>query len=446
MMSSSDAIIWDIEADPQLRSTVMSVWLLDSVPATDRMTANIHRMMAAIPRLRQVVAPGRPRPSWVEVHDVAIEDHFVIDELPAGSDCSDVLAFAERWVAEPFDRSRPLWRLGLLTGLPDGRAAMVIKVHHAIADGLGMVMMLGAFTDVERDPPAEPARDNVVPLTVPRPAYSPLGRVARKLGNRAAVFTRRPIETTRSAGRTLASAAKLVMPNRTPHSRLMTRRSGQLTMDVRSVPLRRLKEIGRRNGATLNDVFVAIVGDAIRRYHEGNAVACNRLRVHMPVNSRTARTADFAGNDFVPARFSMQLDGDDDLDRRVARVSERVGRLRDEPALRHITTVSALVQRLGRPISRWVIGGMMKGVDALASNVPGPPFPLFIAGARIEEFVAFGPPAGAAVNMTLFSYDGDVRMGITTDEAAVTDRAGFLACLDAAIDELAVTPFAAAAV
>jgi hypothetical protein len=88
------------------------------------------------------------------------------------------------------------------------------------------------------------------------------------------------------------------------------------------------------------------------------------------------------------------------------------------------------------PISRRIIGGMMKGVDVLASNVAGPPCPLYLAGVHVEEFYAFGPPAGAALNITLFSYDGTVSLGITTDSAAISSRQLFLRCLDEAVAEL----------
>ena len=71
-----------------------------------------------------------------------------------------------------------------------------------------------------------------------------------------------------------------------------------------------------------------------------------------------------------------------------------------------------------------------------ASNVPGPPFPLYLAGAQVEEFYAFGPPVGAALNVTLFTYDGNANLAITLDRAAVTDRAAFLECLDASLAEL----------
>lgn len=432
MMSSSDAIIWNIEADPRLRSTVMSVWQLDSVPTAERMSRNVERMVAAIPRLRQRVEEGRPRPRWVET-DVDLDEHYVETALPHGSTFDDALEFAERWVREPFDRNRPLWQLGLLTGLDGGRAAIVIKVHHAIADGLGMVLMLGAFTDLEANPPPQPAPSNVRELRAARPAWSPWRRAAAKTRRAASALRSAPKATTRDTAALLASSLRLVAPNRTPLSSMMTTRSGVLHLDTRAIPLDAIKQSGRIHGGTVNDVFVTITTDAIRRYHWRSGARCERLRVHMPVNSRTARTAALAGNEFVPARVVLRFD-----DRRpvFGQVRAQLDRLRAEPALHHINAVSATIQKLGRPVSRWIIGGMMCGVDVLASNVPGPPFPLFLAGAKVEQFVAFGPPAGAALNVTGFSYDGTFQLGITTDASSVTDRALFLDCLDESIHAL----------
>jgi WS/DGAT/MGAT family acyltransferase len=436
MMSSSDAIIWNIERDPQLQSTVMSVWLLDSVPTAERMAANVTRMVDAIPRLRQVAVDGRPRPSWAEVDHLDLEVHHSVESLPAGSDFDDVLACAQEWVREPFDRSRPLWRLGILTGLPDGKAAAVIKVHHAIADGMGMVRMLAAFTDLEANPPSRPAATSVRPEDDEvRHAFTPARRAVFKLRRGTRTFVRNPVGAIVDTGRTLVSASKLVMPHRTPLSPLMTARSGRLCMETRTVPLPAFKAFAKANAATLNDTFVAVVADALDRYHARHGASCERLRVHMPVDIRNSRTTALAGNQFVPARVSLDLGGHG-LRARLASVRVQLAELREEPALHHINTVSAAIQRLGKPISRWIIGGMMKGIDVLASNVPGPPCPLYLAGARIEEFYAFGPPAGAALNITLFSYDGSVNLGITTDEAALTERQQFLECLDESLAEV----------
>lgn len=437
MMGSSDAVIWHIEEDPQLRSTITAVWELDGVPEPARMQESLQRMVSAIPRLRQRVVPGRPRPSWVDVDDLELERHFVEHELDGSATSGDVHRFAERWLADGFDRTQPQWGLALLTGLRGGRAAIVIKVHHAIADGIGLVLMLAAFTDLEPNPERrQPA--NVVELPLERPVFSRRRRVLLKLRRGLYAVAASPVRTIGHSLMTLRSALRLVWPSRTPLSSVMTQRSGELAFNTRSVPFGDFKQAGRTAGGSLNDTFVAVVVDALDRYHlaVGDSPSrMSRVRVHMPVDVRAGRTATVAGNQFVPARVVLDVPHGRPA-HRVTSIGRQLTSLQNEPALRHINTVAAAVLRLGRRPTRWILGGMMKGVDVLASNVPGPNFPLYVAGVKVEHFHAFGPPAGAALNVTLFSYDGNVNLGISTDTAAVTDIQILLECFDAALDSV----------
>ncbi len=87
---------------------------------------------------------------------------------------------------------------------------------------------------------------------------------------------------------------------------------------------------------------------------------------------------------------------------------------RAEPALPHVNDISGVISRFGPAAAVSILGAMLKGVDITTSNVPGPPFPVFMAGARVDEFYAFGPLAGAAINITLFSYDGSVHLGVNS--------------------------------
>lgn len=435
MMNASDAIIWHIEQDPLLQSTIMAIWELESEPTPARMRESAIRMMTSIARLHQRVEASRPRPRWVDVPDIDIDDHFSTHALDSGATMSDALAFAERWVREPFDRNRPLWRLGLLTGLEEGRAAVVIKVHHAIADGIGLVLMLAAFTDLEPNPVERFVVDHGEAEGEPRTRWSRPRRWAHRARSSWRAVRRGPRAALRQSVATLTSMTKVVWPHRTPHSRLMTGRSTDLQLDQRAIPLRALKDASRAAGVSLNDTFVALIADSVGRYHDLHGVACDRLRVHMPVNVRNARTATLAGNQFVPARISLRVPARNQSSG-LGWVSDQIEQLRSEPGLPHINAVSAAVHRTGVAMTRLIIGGMMKGVDVLASNVPGPNFPLYLAGVQVSDFVAYGPPAGAAINVTLFSYRTNVYLGITTDAAAITDRDGFLACLDASIEHL----------
>jgi diacylglycerol O-acyltransferase len=121
---------------------------------------------------------------------------------------------------------------------------------------------------------------------------------------------------------------------------------------------------------------------------------------------------------------------------RVSEVKALLRAVRAEPALPHVNDISGVISRLGPGASVTVLGAMLKGVDITTSNVPGPPFPVFMAGAKVEEFYAFGPLAGAAINITLFSYDGVVHLGVNSDRSAVTDSEQFTRCLRDAIDDV----------
>ena len=424
-MGSSDALIWHIEQDPQLRSTVMSVWLLERPPSPERMRSTVERMVNQLPRLRQRVIDDRPRPRWAAADGFDVDHHYRYDDLGGSAERGDVLARAQQWVREPFDRSRPLWQLGVFSGLADGRGALVLKLHHAIADGVGLMLMLAAMADLEPNPRHRPALADVV--TPP----TPVTRAPKQLST----FLRHPIASTRSGLRSAVSIAKLVMPNRKPLSRLMARRSSDLCLDVASLPFTTLRNAGKQTDGSLNDAFIGLVLDTVNRYHKRHGSECGKIRIHMPINIRDAATADHAGNQFVPARIVMNV-GADDAEARLRRVSKHLAAVRQEPALRWVNSVSAAIQRMGVPISRRIIGGMMKGVDVLASNVAGPPCPIYLAGEHVEEFYAFGPPAGAALNITLFSYDNTVHLGVTTVAAAVESRRQFMSCLDDAISEM----------
>jgi WS/DGAT/MGAT family acyltransferase len=437
MMSSSDALIWDIERDPLLRSTVSTVWLLDAPPTHARMRRTVERMVAELPRLRQRVEPGRPRPRWTSADRFDVADHYCYYDLGGDADLPDLLAIAEEWIATEFDRRRPLWQLGVFSGVRGGRGALVLKVHHSIADGIKLMHMLSALADLEPDPAPRPAPAEVV--AIERRARGPSLRAVREIAHRSTRRTlsiaRQPVHSVRSA----VSIAKLVMPTMTPLSSLMATRSNELRLDVRAVELEALRVAGKSVGGSLNDAFVSLVLDAVHRYHVTQGAACDMVRVHMPINVRQLTHERRGGNQFVPARTVMALGGGD-VRQRLRRVSAHLAELRAEPALPHLNTISAAIRRLGVAISRRIIGGMLKGVDVLASNVPGPPCPVFLAGQRVEEFYAFGPPCGAALNVTLFSYDGVVHLGVTTDASGVTAREHFLMCLDEAIAEMIGTP------
>jgi diacylglycerol O-acyltransferase / wax synthase len=181
--------------------------------------------------------------------------------------------------------------------------------------------------------------------------------------------------------------------------------------------------------------------EGLHRYHRHHGVECPEVRFQMPISVRGAADAA-ASNHFVPTRFLLPL-ADVSLQARFDDTQTRLRDVRAEPALPLVGDVSALIARLGRAASVSLLGSMMKGVDVIASNVPGPPFPVWFGGARVEQFFGFGPLGGSAVNMTLFSYDGTVHLGVNTDAAAIADRSVFVRCIREGFDAIVAADTAA---
>ena len=460
-MSESDSVLWHIERDPLLRSTITSVWFLDSAPDRARMDAVVDRMIAQVPRLHQRVVdeqPGVATPRWADDPQLDVDYHYSWARLP-GRRVSrrDVLDYAQRAAARAFDKDRPLWELVVVEGLPGKRAAFIMKVHHAIADGLGMVQLLSHMVDLERDAEAS-ATTEITPvapeiadrLRVEAPVWAIPGArsVAHRIASEAKTgarlgkaslktatdLLRDPRGTIEQLGRTTGSIARVVKPATTPLSTVMHDRSINTHFEAVSVPFSAFKAAARAADGTLNDVFVAVTLDALERFHDAAGRPCREIRMNMPISVRGGEGANNFDNQFVPARMVLPLSGAEPVER-IGEVRELLRAARAEPALPHVNDISGVIGRFGPSAAVSILGAMLKGVDITTSNVPGPPFPVFMAGSRVEEFYAFGPLAGAAINITLFSYDGTVHLGVNSDRAAVGDHELFARCLRAAIDD-----------
>ncbi len=439
-MNDSDAIIWHIERDPVLASTITSVWLMDAEPDPERFDDITTRSLSTIPRLRQrVVADpvGVTTPRWEDDPDFDLDRHVQELELGEGEDLFELAAVL---AAEGFDRDHPLWELYLINGLPDGRAAVIMKIHHAVADGVGMLRMTEGLIETSRelDPskhPDIPAPDPEVETRARPQPFGGMGEVlshriqsdvemAGRLG-RAVVgqffhAARHPVSSTREFVEAAGSVGRMVEPASAPLSPLFASRSAQTGFDALNVPLRDLKAAGKATGATLNDLFVAAVLGGMGRYHDHHGEDVSELRMNMPINVRSKGERTDAGNQFVPARFHVPIDIEDPAER-VTALHEILAATQAEPALPLLDEISASINRMGIIAATRILGGMLKAVDLTTSNVPGPWFPVYTAGARIEHMYPFGPLAGSAVNITLLSFDGSCEIGINADRSSVDD-------------------------
>jgi len=454
-MSDSDALMWTIEKDAMLRSTIVAVAVLDRAPDHDRLRTLLDRGTRLVPRLRQRVRANPlsiAPPRWETDPNFDLNYHVRFLGAPGRGDLRSVLDLVQPIAMAGFDRARPLWEATLIEGMEDDRAALVLKVHHAITDGVGSVKLALIMFELERDPasgemPAVPEAEVMGQLArwidaIAHEQRRALG-IARRSGSTVSGATVRTLSEAASdpagalarAAETAASVGRLVAPASAPLSPLMTRRSLSVRFDTVVVPMAAAKIAARSAGATLNDAFVAATAAGFARYHDEMGAPADALRMSMPISVRTAGTEDVAGNQFVPARFPIPLGIDDPIARMKA-IHDLVLTQRGEPSLALVEPMAGLLRRLPTSLSTGLFGSMLKGVDLVTSNVPGAPIPIYTAGGRVEAMFALGPLTGAAANVTLLSYLDDLHIGVNMDPAAITEPDRLVAALRAGWDEI----------
>lgn len=451
-MSETDALLWHVEQDPLLRSTIMTVWVMDHLPPRDELHDRIELAARMLPRMRQRVVTSSfsvAPPRWDEDPDFDLDYHVRWVRAPGSGTMRDLLDVAQPMAMQSFDKARPLWEMAVIEGLEDGRAGIVLKLHHALSDGVGLVRMTASLIDNDRQqltlddvPPPPPGHT----MNMAERVLDALGHqrrrqldITRRTWNAVSEgigsATRHPVEAARDVTDAIASVGRLLAPQAEPSSPLMKERSLRLHLDSFVIALDDLKRASRAAGGKLNDAFMAAISGGFRIYHEKHGAAVDSLRTSMPVNLRNEATQNVAGNQFVPVRFPVPIAETDPV-ARMKEIRTRVESQLHEPALPLFGDISALLTRFPTAVLTAALGTMLKGVDFVASNVPGPPIPVSICGAKITDCFGFGPLGGAAVNVTLFSYDGDLRIAVTTDRAAVPDFDFFLDCLRRGFDEV----------
>ena len=391
-MTPFEALMWRVEQDPRLRSTMTVVYLLDGAPDWDRFVA------------------------------------------------ADAMA--------SFDRSRPPWRASLVEGVEGDRTAYVLKLHHSLTDGQGGVQLVGLLHSRKR----EPSPDKPVPEPPPGERTSALGVLAeqaagavrsapagtlrRTVGGAAAAgrAVARPLDGLGGATRFARSLQRVLTPPPAAPSPLLARRSRSWRFDALDVSLPKLKAAGKAAGGSLNDAYVAALLGGFRRYHEHFDTPIDELAMAMPISLRRG-DHPMGGNRFAGARFAAPA-GEPDPAERIRLVHEFVLTARDEPALDVFGLLAPGLNRLPMPlVARWYAAQTTK-LDLQASNVAGLPYQAYIAGARIERMLPFGPLPGCAVMATLLSYAGTCSIGLNLDPAAVTEPDVFVDCLEAGIREV----------
>ncbi|HEX8054223.1 MAG TPA: wax ester/triacylglycerol synthase family O-acyltransferase [Thermoleophilaceae bacterium] len=417
----------------------------------------ISERLPLLPPLRWRLAEiplGLDYPYWIDDADFDLDFHVRELALPPPGDDRQLAEQVARIVSRPLDRARPLWELYLIHGHESGHVAMLTKIHHAVIDGMSGAEIMGLLLDLSPEgrelPEPPPAQHERKPSDLELLARGVLGvprypmRLARSLPTAIPNIEETPLANLPGAGtvgrlgglaRRLVSGdgqipdrRRLVPPRTSFNGRISPHRRfafGQLSLDD-------VKSVKNAHGSTVNDVIVSICAGALRRWLiEHDELTNDPLVAQIPVSVRTDEQVGTYGNRIMLMSAPLHTEVADPV-KRLLRTHESLSEMKE----RHRALPAELLQDANHFIPPAVFSRAAQLTFRLStnaqigrptwnlvvSNVPGPQFPLYCAGARLDaNYPVSVITDGMGLNITVMSYCGHLDFGIVADRDQMKD-------------------------
>lgn len=390
-------------------------------------------------------------PIWIEDPDFDLDFHIHHIAVPPPGGLAALLDLVGHLHARPLNRARPLWEFYVIEGLASGEVALYAKVHHCAIDGVAGAELMVSLLDLTPaprvvPPPEQPWRGERAPhdaeLMVRAALHGvvqPLAMLRRlpKVLGYALNVGRRALEP----GATLPPA-----PFQAPRTRFNRPITPHRRLAVATVPLARIKAVKAALGVTVNDVVLALCAAMLRRYlDDKDALPDKPLIAFCPISVRTDDQKGQQNNRVSGMLVSLATDIATPLDRLraiAASTADAKALHKALPAdlLRDWSLFAAplVAAQAARLYARYKIADYHRPpFNVIVSNVPGPGFPLYLAGAEVRHIYPVSIPTdGLAMNITVLSYRDGVEFGITADRDVVPDVDDLLALVGPALDEL----------
>lgn len=421
-------VTWARMDAPEQPMVVTIVLLLDQPLSEERLRETLRLRLLPLARFRQRVAWSAGRYCWLEDAPLDWTAHLRPARLPEPADQRVLEEQIGRWAGEPLDFTRPLWRCFLVENYGAG-CALVFRVHHCIADGVALLRVFLALTD--RAPVAQP-----MDARAERRAQA---RLAAKTAKTSA-----PAQGLIEKLRWAAAFAMALLKQQWMLPDTRTALRGRLNGHKRvawsaPIPLQDIAMIRQRLGGRVNDVMLAALAGALRRYLQARGAIKPALtaRLVVPVNLRPYEEEIRLGNQFAVVFPCLPL-GIVDPAIRLKAIRTRMERIKILPeAMANrvmINWVGGLPAWLEK-LALWLFG---MRATAVMTNVPGPEEPLYLAGVAVERVLAWVPQiAGIGIGVSVLSYAGSVTVGVTTDSGVVADPWELVTGFEAELAELA---------
>jgi len=421
--------------------------------------ASFERRLGDLPlfRTRLVEVPGGlDRPYWVKDANFDVEFHLRHIALPEPGDWRQLCILTARLHSRPLDMARPLWEAYIIEGLdnipnlPKGCFAVYTKMHHSLVDGAGGASFMSALHDLVPDPGSQP-RDPEPRLVDTAPSVGELLTKAtfNSVKNTAQLVTG-TARNVRELGKYAIDIARkeLPAPNIASPKTIFNKPVGpHRVFDAAEFPLEGFKDIKNAVGVKVNDVALGVISGALKAYLQakGEEPEEGSLVAGIPVNMRTRRGVTEDNNQVGSIFASLHTDIDDPVERLRA-IGQATQDAKESgeasPLVDMLKLAGVFSPVFSKTVARfWSRNGLSRhiplNISTVISNVAGPDFPLYCAGARMVDYYALGVlTPGVGIFHLVFSYAGKVTLSVLADRDIMPDPEFYHDCLVAAYEGL----------
>ncbi|MCD6078648.1 MAG: acyltransferase, family protein [Ramlibacter sp.] len=439
-MSKVDTAWLRMDCDSNLMM-ILGVWTLRPGIGLAALRGRVTERLLPYDRFRQRVEEEGGGARWVD-HDVDIREHVVPEKLPRRKGVEPQAALQKRigeLAMQPLDRGRPLWQMHLVEHY-DGGSALIIRIHHCIADGIALIGVTMSLVDGGAPPPkrarkaaAEGSEDWLVDGLV-----KPLAGVAMKALEAAGDGAAKSLGLLMQPHRGLAgsmdlaqgamqllgdAASLLMMPDDSPTRLKGKPGRAKCVAWCPPLPLDEVRAIGKALNCSINDVLLSCVAGAIGQYLQvqGDDVRGVEIRAMIPVNLRPPQQAHRLGNHFGLVPLVLPVGVANPIER-VYEVRRRMRELKGSTQPLLAFALLAVAGLLVKPAQDAIMGIFGRKTTAVMTNVPGPREKLKFVGSTLEQVMFWVPQSGdIGLGVSILSYGGNVQFGVITDNARCDD-------------------------